>query len=365
LQILNTLEKEMTDQTLQIQCFNDIDIGDDFFDSLKNDYREFTEWFLKKADNQAFVFRSSEGSIEGFLYLKIEDGCVIDVSPQLPTAKRLKLGTFKINPHGTRLGERFMKRAFDIAIAKGVNGLYVTVFEKHTALIRLFEKYGFEPTGHKHSTNGTEIVYERRLDSIKGDVVLDYPRIPLCKDRCFVLSIYPEWHSRLLPDSLLANESASILQDVSHTNSIHKIYLTAMSGVSALKRGDILLIYRTQSNGSAYYTSVITSVCVVEEVTHIDRFHSVEEFKNYCRPYSVFTDSELARFFLKRSYPWAIRFTYNLALSKRINRKSLIENVGLSPSLYWGFFQISSGEFKQIVKLSGDYEKTRSLVYSS
>ena len=352
-------------QTLQIQYFKEINISEPFFDSLKQDYAEFDTWFSKKGDSQAFLFRTDQGWLDGFLYVKIEHDAVMDVRPTLPKAKRLKIGTFKINPHGTRLGERFLKRAFDIAITNNLESLYVTVFEKHVALVQLFLKYGFQKVGIKVTKNGEESVLERRLDTFAGDVVLDYPRIPLQKDRHFLLSIYPQWHSRLLPDSLLANESASILQDVSHTNSIHKIYLTIMSGINSLRRGDTLLIYRTQDGGSAYYTSVVTSICVVEELIHISKFVTEADFKEYCRPYSVFNESELTGFYANKRYPWLIRFTYNMALTKRLNRKVLIEEVGLSADQYWGFFQISTENFKQIVKLSNDYEKTRSIVYSS
>ena len=352
-------------QTLQIKHFKEIDLSDPFFDSLKQDYVEFETWFSKKAESQAYLFKTDQGSMDGFLYLKIEDDTLIDVQPPLLKAKRLKIGTFKINPHATRLGERFLKRAFDIATTNHVDSLYVTVFEKHSALVQLFLKYGFQKVGTKVSQNGEETVFERLLHTVSGDVVLDYPRIPLQKDRHFLLSIYPQWHSRLLPDSLLANESASILQDVSHTNSIHKIYLTSMSGVSNLRRGDTLLIYRTQDGGAAYYTSVVTSICVVEELVHISKFATEFDFKEYCRPYSVFNESELTGFYANKRYPWLIRFTYNMALTKRLNRKILIEEIGLSSNQYWGFFQISTENFKQIVKLSNDYEKTRSIVYSS
>lgn len=352
-------------QNLQIQKFKEIDLSDPFFDSLKYDYAEFCEWFSKKSESQAYLFKTDQGWLDGFLYLKIEEGAVTDIEPSLSTAKRLKIGTFKINPHGTRLGERFLKRAFDIATTNYVKSLYVTIFEKHTALVQLFLKYGFQKIGTKVTPNGEESVFERRLDTISGDVVLDYPRIPLQKDRHFLLSIYPQWHSRLLPDSLLTNESVSILHDVSHTNSIHKIYLTSMNGVGDLRRGDTLLIYRTQDGGSAYYTSVVTSICVVENLFHISQFATEFDFKEYCRPYSVFNERELTILYKEKRYPWLIRFTYNIALTKRLNRKILIEEVGLSADKYWGFFQISTENFKKIVKLSNDYEKTRSIIYSS
>jgi hypothetical protein len=210
-----------------------------------------------------------------------------------------------------------------------------------------------------------EQVLERRLDTIAGDVVRDYPRIPIRINRHFALSVYPVWHSRLLPDSLLKTEQSSILQDVSHTNSIHKIFLTSMTGIDQLQRGDTLMIYRTASGGSAYYTSVVTSLCVVEELRNLNSFPTIEAFLAYCAPYSIFNEDELRHFYLTKKYPWVIRFTYNLALQKRLNRKTLLENIGLNPNCYWGFFPLSTDQLINILKLSGDYEKACSLVYSS
>jgi len=138
-----------------------------------------------------------------------------------------------------------------------------------------------------------------------------------------------------------------------------------MQGVGQLSRGDTLLVYRTADGGSAYHTSVVTSLCVVEEVLHINYFATEEVFLKYCKPYSIFTESELRTFYINKKYPWVIRFTYNLALSKRLNRRVLLEDVGLDSDMYWGFFQLTTEQLKKILKLSNDYEKARSLVYSS
>ena len=91
--------------------FKNINLNDPFFDSLKADYKEFIDWFNKKKDNNegAFVFFNSQMLLDGFLYLKNEDEELNDVIPKQPSKKRLKIGTMKINPHGTRLGERFIK----------------------------------------------------------------------------------------------------------------------------------------------------------------------------------------------------------------------------------------------------------------
>jgi len=344
---------------LYYECFADIDIGDPFFDSLKKDYVEFPSWFSGKADERAYTFKQEGGNLDGFLYLKSEDTAVEDVTPTLPAAPRIKIGTFKVNPHGTRLGERFMKKTFDHALAGKCEQIYVTVFPRYETLIQLFQRYGFTQIAEKRTDNGTELVFLRKLYQPLGDVVKDYPLIPVHEDRQFLLAIYPEWHSRLLPDSILKTESSSILEDVSHTNSIHKIYLAAMQGIDGLRQGDTIVIYRTTDGaGPAHYRSVATSVCVVEELRHISEFPSLETFHDHCASYSIFTEPELRTFYARKRYPWVIRFTYNLALTKRVTRQVLIDNVGLDAKAYWGFLPMTSKQFRVILDLAGNDEST-------
>lgn len=111
----------MQDTLLCLERFKDIGFEDPFFDSLKADYSEFAEWFKKKGDHQAFTFRNGAGLLDGFLYLKVEDEPILDTIPPFPHSRQLKIGTFKANPHGTRLGERFIKKAFDVAVEQRVN----------------------------------------------------------------------------------------------------------------------------------------------------------------------------------------------------------------------------------------------------
>jgi L-amino acid N-acyltransferase YncA len=338
---------------LQLQQFKTIKLSDPFFDTLKSDYEEFEDWFAKKSEDQAYVFEGENGSIEGFLYLKTEDGAVTDTSPPLPPAHRIKVGTLKINAHGTKLGERFLKKIFDHAISENAEEIYLTVFEKHTPLVALLKKYGFEEQASKSTPNGTELVLVKVLYGAYRNPILSYPLINTSGTKTHILSIYPDWHTRLLPDSILNNESATIVQDISHTNSIHKIYLAAMSGLDSLKSGDVLLIYRTSDGkGPAHFRSVVTSICVVEEYQNINNFSSEKEFLDYCRPYSVFTENELKSFWSRHKYPHIIRFTYNVALKRRITRGELIEEIGLDSKVYPGFMSVTKDQFLNIVQKS-------------
>jgi len=337
---------------LEFLKFKDIDINDPFFDSLKSDYVEFSDWFSRKSENNAYVFRNNEGFIDGFLFHKVENEEIVDVTPSLPEKRRIKIGTFKVNAHGTRLGERFLKKSLDYAVLENAREVYVTIFPKHESLVNAFKRYGFNEAARKVTINGEELVLVKTMGVVTGAVKSNYPFIDY-SGRKFLLSLYPEWHTRLLPDSMLHHEDpAELLKDISHTNSIHKIYLTKMKGTENLRRGDILVIYRTtDGKGAAHYRSVATSVCVVEEVRDINSFQSETEFLSYSQSYSIFSEVELKKFYKLKNYPTIIRFCYNSALLKRVTRGQMIESVGIDANQYWGFFQLTNEQFNEIVEI--------------
>jgi len=331
--------------------FKSVNLGDPFFASLIEDYKEFSQWFTKKAEDKAYIFEDELGHINGFLYLKPETGPLDDVVPALPSKNRLKVGTMKINAHGTKLGERFIKKIFDHALHNKVSEIYVTVFPAHEALISLFAKYGFSKAAEKHTQNGTEHVLVKNLSQLQDSLVKSYPLADLANKNFYLLSINPKWHTRLLPDSILKNEDTDIIEDISHTNSIHKVYLAAMNGLEILRPGDILVIYRTSDGaGPAHYRSVATSVGVVEEYRSIHSFTSRDEFMRYCQPYSVFSDAELDQFWAHKKYPHVFRFTYNAALKRRVTRGEMIEQFDLDPNAYWGFMRLTRDQFNSIAQ---------------
>lgn len=337
-------------EQIRIKYFKDIDLSDSFFDTLKNDYPGFSDWFSKKSDENsgAFVQYNSENKLQAFLYLKIEEGPLDDIIPSRPEAKRLKVGTFKIDAHNTKLGERFIKKITDYAIVKAVDEIYVTIFDKHDGLINLLARYGFKEVGKK----GEELVFAKDMKSLTGNILTDFPLLSLTDKRKFVLSIYPKFHTRLFPDSILNNEEDfkyNLIRDVSYTNSIHKIYLCFMPDVAYLEPGDIIAIYRTNDyQGPARYRSVITSICVVEEIKTKKDFSNINDFIKYTNAYSIFEVEDLRKWYQKENVI-VIKMTYNIALTKRVTRGYLLDNLGISPDIYWGFFRLNEDQFRGIL----------------
>lgn len=334
------------------KTFAEIDLQDSFFQSLRDDYPGFDDWFRRKSSQDAFVQYENDRII-GFLYLKVEEHVVDDVKPNIYADKILKVGTFKIEAHGTKMGEQFIKVIMDYATYKNVDVCYVTIYEKHTSLIKLVQKFGFEFYGTKGGNLYKENVYVKQMNKITGDINKDFPFVDASVTKKYLLSIYPQYHSVMFPDSILTTENKNIITDVSYTNSIHKIYVCTMDQVENLKYGDIVVLYRTAECGrSAEYSAVATSICVVESVKKQSEFSCFEDFYEYASKYSVFDKNDL-RYWYNKGGCKAVKMTYNAALKKRIVRHDLIEGIGLDRNQYWGFFELTNEQFNKIAQNGG------------
>lgn len=336
-------------QNIKQQKFSHVNLSDPFFSTLKYDYPKFEKWFNSHPDRNAFVLYDNSGKIQGFLHLKNESGIIDDIRPKINAPRILKVATFKVVAHGTKMGEQFVKVIMDNAISQSVDLCYVTIFPKHQSLIKLVRSFGFEEYGEKGDVLNPEKVYVKDMRKITNDINKDYPLISKNGTSKYLLSIYPQYHSVMFPDSILTTESRDIITDISHTNSIHKIYVCTMKQVNTLKYGDIIVLYRTsEQNKSAEYSSVATSICVVEEVREQDEFNDFNEFFKYASQYSVFDRSDL-RYWYQRGDCKTIKMTYNVALSKRIVRHDLIETIGMNRDAYWGFMPITNQQFESII----------------
>lgn len=331
--------------------FGKIDLNDTFFNSLKDDYAGFDKWFIKKYDEEAYItINSNNGMLLSFLYLKVEDENenYSNINPQFSSKRRLKIGTFKVISNGFRLGERFMKIIFDNALKNHVQEIYVTVYDKRPEqrrLIDLLEQWGFVLWGTKGEG---ELVYVRdfspqfNIENLKSC----FPYISKGRN-VYVVPIYPEYHTELLPDSILNTESPEeFIEDFPHRNCINKVYVSrAMEPYPSV--GDILVFYRT----GGYYKSVVTTIGEVLEVK--SDFLNENEFILYCRKKSVYPEQALRdmwRYSTRK--PFVVNFLYTYSFPHRINMKELIDlkvllGVNDAPR---GFKPITKEQFEIILK---------------
>lgn len=340
-----------------------LNIEDPFFDSFKRDYKEFVSWFNKKCDEAIYVCHSDAGDILGLLYIKMEDEAENygNITPVFPPKKRLKVGTFKVESTGFRLGERFVKIIFDNALYFKAEEAYVTLFEDSeelTALSDLLKRWGFVKHGIKTTGNGEETVLIKRFNSYDPEMSVraNFPTLIFEGRKKFIMPILPQYHTTLLPDSKLKRgEVIDLVENLPHRYALQKVYITFSPEGSAAP-GDLILFYRIgPKDENKTYSSVLSTVGVVDEL--ITSFKTKEEYLNHCQNRSVFTDQELERFWTNhRRNLKILKFIYVDTLSKKPTLKDLWDMKVLEfPNGSRPFTPISDAQFKDILKASNTH----------
>lgn len=306
-----------------------LDVNNEFFDSLRNAYGGFDAWFSKKCDEEAYICRDDKDQLLGFLYLKTEtaDENYSDISPYFRPKKRLKIGTFKVDATGFRLGERFIKIILDNAIEQNVDEIYVTMYENRPeleTLITLLSRWGFENYGIKKSTGEKVLTKQMKRYLPELSPRKNFPNLRYDVQK-FIMPIRPKYHTSLLPDSILRNENENdFLAKTPYRYALQKVYIS-----NALERniqpGDIVIFYRNGIPGNAGHTAVLTSVAIVDEA--ISDFESKEEYMSHVQNRSVFTNDELEHLWQKyRGNQIVLKFIFLKSLIKRPILKFLWDN---------------------------------------
>ena len=338
------------------EVFGKIDVKNAFFDTFREAYPGFEKWFSKKCDEEAYVSRNDRVEILGFLYLKTEDENenYNDISPAFKPMRRLKVGTFKVEASGFRLGERFIKIIFDNAIERHLQEIYVTLFMDRPELKALYDllvRWGFYEHGIKQTNGKEEVVLVKRL-GIYNDALTpkqNFPNLEYSHQK-FFLPIEAKYHTPLLPDSQLKTENeVDFLGEQPQKYALQKVYIS-FSYKRNMKPGDFLVLYRKGTTpGRKAYESVISTIGIIDEIAY--DFKNKEEFLKYCENRTVFSSEELEDFWrTKRNSLLVIKFIYVKSLSKRLNLSYLwnsgivAQNNGPRP-----FDLISDSDFDSIL----------------
>ena len=181
------------------QALHSLRRADPIFRSLHDDYPGFDRWFrgVSQEGRQAWVIESPEGEYAGICIWKSED------DEFRLGGKVMKLSTFKVSEEhrGRRYGELLLKTAFNDLHANRYDYVWLTVFERHAALITMLEDFGFErlqdetPLGelvmvkHLTPTDGAtrdHFAYHRHFGPPAVDPSLD--------GGVYVIPIQPRYH---------------------------------------------------------------------------------------------------------------------------------------------------------------------------
>lgn len=257
-----------------------INVGDGFFDSLREGYPGFDLWWKEKCVKLRrpcwVVYDNDE--LAGLIVRKDESGT--DTDAVTKADRILKVCTFKVRPEkrGVKLGELLLKQVLWYAQSNGYDLAYLTTYPDQTSLMNLLEFYGFSRAGTKPDG---ELIYERRFASSAlvedaGQTVFEaarrnYPRF-LVSDRVrgFGIPIKETYHDTLYPD-LWKPRQADLFAGASRAavptrpgNTIRKVYLCRAPSNLA-EAGSVLFFYK--SSARELPSQAVTAVGILEEVT--------------------------------------------------------------------------------------------------
>ena len=284
---------------------HEIDFGDRIFDSLREGYPEFDDWWRNKCVNKHrdcwVVCDYENGHLAGLIVRKDERAG--DTDAVSAAEKILKICTFKVAPEnrGVKLGELLLKQVLWYAQINDYELAYLTVYEKQASLINLLEYYGFRNEGE--NANG-EFIYQRRFSSddlanVKEESPFDlarknYPRFVFDgATQGFGVPIKECYHDMLFPDlwdprqiSLFPHASPAGIPTRSG-NSIRKVYLCRASSRLGAP-GSLLFFYKGISNEQP--SQAITALGVLESVTLAE---STKELMQMTGGRSVYSEEEI------------------------------------------------------------------------
>lgn len=272
-----------------------INVDDPFFDSLKADYPPFERWFSDgaRSGRRAWVVNGPSGSIAGLCILKgLDDAIGVGSSPG-------KVSTLKVADEfkGSRYGELLLKTVF-LAAHQRHDVIWLTVFEKHAALIALLKTFGFE----KHDEDNGEHRYVKRfvpeigtadsLGSLDSHIRYGPPHLKVVPDQTFIVPIRPEFHISLFPDA--PGQQQTLAGPRPHGNALRKAYL-CRANLRAAEPGATLLFYRSVDEHALTAAGTLEATLVSRDPTEIVQFvgsrtvYSTEEITVMARAGEVLT----------------------------------------------------------------------------
>jgi hypothetical protein len=228
-----------------------------FFDSFRNDYSNFDQWFETKCvlgDRECY-FMVTENKLLALCLYNIEE----TDGHQIPGfyGKALKINSFKVSEDmlGNKVGELFIGKIIDLAIELKITLVYLTSFEKQEKLIQLFERFGFNKSTFINSAKKEELRLIKELDKSKFNAsavensILMHPFYSdSSKHKKFVVPIQPKYRRILFKDkdphqsSLFDADNLEQIKKEVSGNGIIKAYISK-SKTKGLEVGSILLFY--------------------------------------------------------------------------------------------------------------------------
>ena len=299
----------------------EIDKSQVFFDSLRQAYDGFDDWYTRSAENQrkCWCIEDDKKNVVAICIYKHEKDTTLVDNGNVVKGKILKLCTFKVDPstRGKKLGERLLYIAFDYCVNNDIDWVYLHTYgNEQRTLVGLCEEYGFYLLG-KYKNDDVYIksmkLKQDNLDSLES--LIKY--YPFFQDnetvQKFIIPIQPKYHEDLFPD--FSSMKGSLFESDQSLyscqgNTIKKAYL-CHSTTKSVKKGDVILFYRSKDRKS------IQCMGIVEESFFSE---NIDEVFPIIAKRTVYTYSDLLEILTRKTLIILFRF---IALDREISLKML------------------------------------------
>lgn len=294
--------KELHDQKLiqlpNVQHVNlyNIDIGDSFFDSLRESYCGFNDWYRQKAADgrKAWAVINTDDRPEAIVIHKDEENEMVTIDHKILRGKSLKLCTFKVgeNIRGKKIGELMVKMAFEHAIVNRYQHVYLTIRPGlHDHLKDLCQDFGFYEFGTH--VDGEDEVYVKEIPcEAPRDTELPpfeyykkyHPHFICSRTGKYIIPIRPHYHDLLFPEKVKALFAFS----VSAGNTIKKAYLSHAQ-LKQMHPGDAVLFYRSNDRKEITTLGIVERFEVHSDPDEIAKLvskrtvYSQDDIRNLCK----------------------------------------------------------------------------------
>lgn len=315
---------------VQDRYMYEIDKKQPFFDSLRQAYDGFDNWYQTSAGKKrkCWCIEDDKGQVAAICIYKLEKDEKLTDEGDIVNGTILKLCTFKVDAQarGKKLGERLLYIAFDYCVKNNIDWVYLHTFgNEQKTLVGLCEDYGFYNLGKYKQDD----VYIKPMKLQKGEfdsldsLIRYYPYFQDGVDvQKFIVPIQPKYHEDLFPD--FSDLKGSLFESDQNLyscqgNTIKKAYL-CHSNIKTIKKGDVLLFYRSHDRKS------IQCIGIVEDVFFSE---NIDEILPVISKRTVYTYADLNEILKQKTLVILFRF---IALDKEITFKS-IASVGIKGNI--------------------------------
>ncbi|WKZ33151.1 MAG: PIN domain-containing protein [Thermodesulfobacteriota bacterium] len=300
-----------------------IDLRNSFFDSLREDYSKFDEWYkmASREGRKAWVHRNEKGELGAICIYKEEKDPIITTENISIPGRVLKLCTFKVEERmrGRKLGELLLKAAFRYATDNKIEHIYITMKPgKQNYLEDMCEEFGFYRFG-KYIDNRDDVFIKEHfimppdteLTPLEYNVHY-FPHFKSDKNvKKYIVPIRPKFHGILFPE---IEPQPSLIVGSTAGNAIKQAYL-CHARIHGISPGDILLFYRSQD------LRAITSLGIVELSTDLQELEKIIQIVS---KRTVYTFTDIKKMAEKKTKVILFRLSEHFSLP--ISYKWLITN---------------------------------------